>query len=461
MKNFLPLAILFFFSQHAFSQQEKPNIILINIDDMGWRDLGFMGSDFYETPIIDSLSKMGMVFTQGYASSANCAPSRASMMTGKWNPRHGIYTVGTSERGSSKDRKIIPTENTTTLSREHTILPQVLKNNGYKTIAAGKWHLSNSPLDFGFDVNIGGGHNGHPTSYYAPYGNVSLESENEAYLTDAIMSKTIQQLNSTTHPFFLYYSPYAVHTPIQPVISLLSKYEQKPSEIGQNNVNYATMVENLDRNIGLLIEALESNHQLENTLIIFVSDNGGLKGITDQQPLRAGKGSYYEGGIRVPFFFIWEGKIQAGKTNHTPITNMDLYPTLLEATGIQKDGLDLDGDSLIPILTEKNQLKERGLFWHFPIYLEAYKTGQSETRDPLFRTRPGTAMRFGKWKLHYYFEDKEVELYDLDNDISEKNNLAESLPEKREELLAMMKEWWRLTSAPIPQTPNPEYQKTD
>jgi arylsulfatase A-like enzyme len=140
---------------------------------------------------------------------------------------------------------------------------------------------------------------------------------------------------------------------------------------------------------------------------------------------------------------------------------MDLYPTLLEATGIQKDGLDLDGDSLIPILTEKNQLKERGLFWHFPIYLEAYKTGQSETRDPLFRTRPGTAMRFGKWKLHYYFEDKEVELYDLDNDISEKNNLAESLPEKREELLGMMKEWWRLTSAPIPQTPNPEYQKTD
>jgi len=461
MKNFLSLTLLLFLWQLAYSKQEKPNIVLINIDDMGWRDLGFMGSDFFETPVIDSLSKVGMVFTQGYAASSNCAPSRASLMTGKWTPRHGIYTVGSSERGNTKDRKIIPTENTTILSKEFKIIPQALKNAGFQTIHAGKWHLSDSPLNYGFDVNIGGGHNGHPTSYYPPYGNVNLESKDVSYLTDAIMSKTIQQLDSTSQPFFLYYSPYAVHTPIQPIESLLAKYENKSSEIGQNNSDYATMVENLDRNIGLLIEALKSNHQLENTLIIFVSDNGGLKGITDQQPLRAGKGSYYEGGIRVPFFFIWEGKINARTINHTPITNMDIYPTLLEAAGIQNTGLAFDGESLLPILTGRDQLQERALFWHFPIYLEAYKYGQSETRDPQFRTRPGTAMRFGKWKLHYYFEDNDVELYDLENDISEKNELSKSFPEKKEELLGMMKEWWKLTSAPIPQTPNPDFRKLD
>lgn len=461
MKTILSLAIFFFFCHHTFSQEEKPNIILINIDDMGWKDLGFMGSDFYETPVLDSLSKSGMVFTQGYASSANCAPSRASMMTGMWNPRHGIYTVGTSERGNSKDRKIIPTKNTTILSKEHQIIPHTLKKSGYKTIHAGKWHLSDSPLDYGFDVNIGGGHNGHPSSYYPPYGNVKLESSQETYLTDAIMEKTIAQLQTTAGPFFLYYSPYAVHTPIEPVESLLPKYRGKSSSIGQSNADYATMVENLDRNIGLLFLALKRKGQLENTLIIFVSDNGGLKGITDQQPLRAGKGSYYEGGIRVPFFFIWEGKIKAGTKNYTPITNMDIYPTLLEAAGIENMELNFDGNSLMPELTGKDKLKERPLFWHFPIYLESYKYGQNETRDSLFRTRPGTAMRFEKWKLHYYFEDNEIELYDLENDLSEKNDLSTQLPEKREELLGIMKDWWQRTSAPIPRAPNPDYRNQD
>ncbi|MEN2280850.1 sulfatase [Algoriphagus sp. SE2] len=460
MKYFLSIAVLILICLQAFSQQEKPNIILINIDDMGWRDLGFMGSDFYETPIIDSLSRSGMVFTQGYASSANCAPSRASMITGLWNPRHGIYTVGTSERGNSRDRKIIPTENKTTLGKEYQIIPQTLKKSGYKTIHAGKWHLSDSPLDYGFDVNIGGGHNGHPSSYYPPYGNVNLEGENEKYLTDAIMLKTLKEMDKTEGPFFLYYSPYAVHTPIMPVKSLLSKYEQKSSKIGQSNAEYATMVENLDRNIGLLINTLKRNHQLKNTILIFVSDNGGLKGITDQQPLRAGKGSYYEGGIRVPFFFIWEGKIKPGTNKQTPITNLDIFPTILEAAEI-KEEFPLDGESLIPLLTQNKELPDRPLFWHFPIYLESYKYGQNETRDSLFRTRPGTAMRFGKWKLHYFFEENEIELYNLENDLSEKIDLSGQLPEKREELLGMMKDWWIYTSAPIPQTPNPAYIKLD
>ena len=460
MKKSFSIFLFFAFGLQAYSQNNRPNIILINIDDMGWRDVGFMGSDFYETPIIDSLSKRGKIFSQGYTASSNCAPSRASMMTGKWNPRHGIYTVGSSERGKSKDRKIIPTKNTTILGKDQIILPQVLKSNGYKTIHAGKWHLSDSPLEFGFDVNIGGGHNGHPTSYYPPYGNVNLNGENEQYLTDAIMLKTLGEMDKTEGPFFLYYSPYAVHTPIMPVKSLLSKYEQKPSKIGQSNAEYATMVENLDRNIGLLINTLKRNHQLENTILIFVSDNGGLKGITDQQPLRSGKGSYYEGGIRVPFFFLWEGKIQAGTNEHTPITNLDIFPTILEAAEI-KEEYSLDGESLIPLLTQNKELVDRPLFWHFPIYLEAYKYGQNETRDPLFRTRPGSVVRFGNWKLHYYFENEEVELYDLENDISETKDLSTIEVAKKEELMKLLSNWWKKTNAPIPSTKNPEYVSND
>jgi arylsulfatase A-like enzyme len=460
MKKSFSILLFFVFSLQAYSQNNGPNIILINIDDMGWRDVGFMGSDFYETPVIDSLSKRGKIFSQGYTASSNCAPSRASMMTGKWNPRHGIYTVGSSERGKSKDRKIIPTKNTTTLGKDQIILPQVLRSNGYKTIHAGKWHLSDSPLEFGFDVNIGGGHNGHPTSYYPPYGNVNLEGENEQYLTDAIMLKTLEEMDKTKGPFFLYYSPYAAHTPIMPVKSFLSKYERKPSKIGQSNADYATMVENLDRNIGLLINTLKKNNQLENTILIFVSDNGGLKGITDQQPLRSGKGSYYEGGIRVPFFFLWEGKIQAGTNEHTPITNLDIFPTILEAAEI-KEKYSLDGDSLIPLLTQNKELPERPLFWHFPIYLEAYQYGQDETRDPLFRTRPGSVVRVGNWKLHYYFENEEVELYDLENDISETKDLSTIEVAKKEELMELLSNWWKKTNAPIPSTKNPEFVSND
>ena len=239
------------------SKWEKPNIIIINIDDMGWRDLGVMGSQFYETPNIDALAKEGMVFTNGYASASNCAPSRACLMTGKWSPRHGIYTVASSERGQAKHRKLIPIQNMQTLAKEHIIIPEILKENGYTTWHAGKWHLNDDPSERGFDINIGGNHAGHPTSYYPPYKNVDLETMNGEYLTDLIMAKTVDLIASSSAPFFLNYSPYAVHTPIHPINSLKSKYENKPEWKGQNHVDYATMVDNLDRNIGLLISALK------------------------------------------------------------------------------------------------------------------------------------------------------------------------------------------------------------
>lgn len=438
----------------------KPNIVLINVDDMGWRDVGFMGSKYYETPNIDQLSKSGMIFTNAYAAAANCAPSRASLMTGKWSPRHGIYTVSSSERGASKQRKIIPTKNTTTLSKEHDIIPEILSQNGYITCHAGKWHLSENPLEYGFNINIGGGHNGHPSSYYPPYKNVKIVGDNNQHLTDLIMEKTLKFMDTVQSPFFLNYAPYAVHTPITPIENLLEKYNQKAAWNGQNNPKYATMVENLDRSIGLLITKLKEKELLDNTLIVFTSDNGGLYGITNQHPLRAGKGSYYEGGIREPFFFVMKDKIKEQSKSNIPITNIDLFPTILEYAGIKNDQLKLDGRNLAPILEKKVNELDRPLFWHFPVYLQAYKVNDNENRDSLFRTRPGSAIRYGDWKLHYFFENDEIELYNLVEDIGERNNLTIKEPEKTEELLNYLKNWWNETNAPIPKDLNPEYEES-
>jgi len=438
-------------------QIQKPNIIIINVDDLGWKDLGYMGSEYYETPNIDQLSKLGMQFTNGYAAAANCAPSRASLMTGKFTTSHGIYTVGTSQRGLSKHRKLIPTENKTTLHNEQITLAQILKENGYFNIHAGKWHISESPLDFGFDINIAGAHNGNPTSYYPPYGNIDLSGDK--ILTDVIMEKIISHVNSVSQPFFLNYAPYAVHTPIQAIDSLLPKYKNKLPSNGQDNAAYATMIENLDKNIGMLITALQKRDLFNNTLIILTSDNGGLYGITNQHPLRAGKGSYYEGGIREPFFFVMENKIRPNTSSDIPITNLDIFPTILEFAGINSEQYKLDGANLKPILQGKISQFDRPLFWHFPIYLEAYNAHDNENRDSLFRTRPGSVVRYGKWKLHYYFENNEVELYDLHEDIGEKNNLAPTEAAKTEELLIYLQKWWNKTNAPIPKELNSDFRE--
>ncbi len=457
---FATLTLLFSCTNNSAKKEvQKPNILLINIDDMGWRDVGFMGSEYYETPNIDALAAQGMIFTNAYAAAANCAPSRACMMSGQWTQRHGIYTVGTSERGKSKTRKLIPTKNNETLPDSQYILTEALKDAGYVTCHAGKWHLNDDPKTQGFDVNIGGSHAGNPGSYYPPYKRVeSLKAPSDNYyLTNLVMDKTLDFLNSVNNqPFFMYYSPYAVHTPIQPVKELLPKYDNKPEWNGQNNAKYATMVENLDTQIGRMIANLEESGKLENTFIIFISDNGGLYRVTKQWPLRAGKGAYYEGGIREPMFVYWDGKIKAATKSDIAVTNLDFYPTILEVAGIKKptDKI-LDGQSILPIL-KGGELKDRPLFWHFPIYLEG---GNIETQDVKFRTRPGSAIRLGDWKLIQYFENNDVELYNLKDDISEKNNLAKSNTEKAEELLAILDKWRVETNAPVPTKLNPDYKQ--
>jgi arylsulfatase A-like enzyme len=435
---------------------------LINIDDMGWRDVGFMGSEYYETPNLDALAAGGMIFTNAYAAASNCAPSRACMMSGQWTPRHGIYTVGNSDRGESKNRKLIPITNNIVLPDSQYTLAEALKDAGYVTCQAGKWHLGKDPATQGFDLSIGGTHAGHPSSYYPPYKNVPLEAPSEEYyLTNLIMDKTLEFLQSVNEkPFFLYYSPYAVHTPIQPVHDLLPKYLDKPGWNGQNNPEYATMVENLDTQIGRLVDELNRSGKLENTFILFISDNGGHYAITKQLPLRSGKGSYYEGGIREPMFAYWKGKIKAGTKSDMPVTNIDFYPTLLEVAGVEKqERKQLDGESILPVLTGKGTLEQRPLFWHFPIYLQAYLKEGDPTQDPLFRTRPGSAVRLGDWKLIQYFENNDLELYNLKEDLSEKNNLAQTNPEKRKELLEILENWRKETQAPVPAELNPEYEE--
>jgi len=438
--------------------RSKPNIVLINIDDLGWRDVGFMGSKYYETPNIDKLATQGMIFTNAYAAAANCAPSRACLMSGQWTPRHGIYTVDNSDRGKSKDRKLIPTPNLVTLADSIQVIPEILKRNGYVTCHSGKWHLSDDPLQRGFDVNIGGCHAGNPGSYYPPYKNVPslIAPSADYYLTNLIMDKTLDFVNSVSgKPFFLYYAPYAVHTPIQPVKSLLTKYENKAEWNGQNNAEYATMVENVDAQIGRLVDLLESSGKFENTFILFTSDNGGVYNITKQWPLRAGKGSTYEGGIREPMFVYWKGKIAEGTKCDVPVTNLDFFPTILDVAGISKPtGKILDGQSILQVLTNKGDLGERPLFWHFPIYLEG---GNIETQDTIFRTRPGSSIRLGEWKLIQYFENNNLELYNLKEDIGEKNNRAKSNPEKTNELLGLLEKWKKYTHAPIPTELNPAF----
>ncbi len=450
----------FFFGFTSKAIQQKPNIILINIDDMGWRDVGFMGSEYYETPNLDALAADGMIFTNAYASASNCAPSRACMMSGQWTPRHRIFTVANSDRGKSRDRKLIPTPNNEYMPDDNLLIPEILKEAGYITCHAGKWHLTDDPLQRGFDVNIGGNHSGNPGSYYPPYKNVPLEAPTDNYyLTNLIMDKTLEFMKLVDDkPFFLYYSPYAVHTPIHPVYELLKKYENKPEWNGQNNAEYATMIENLDNQIGRLIAALKESGNWKNTFILFTSDNGGHYGITKQWPLRSGKGSYYEGGIREPMFAWWPGKIKAGTISDFPVTNLDFFPTFMEVAGIEKPADKiLDGQSILPILTGKGNCPERPLFWHFPIYLEAYLEEGDQTQDPLFRTRPGSAIRFGDWKLIQYFENNDIELYNLKDDISEKNNMVKSNPEKVNKLVELLNKWRKQTNAPVPADLNPEF----
>ena len=427
------------------SPKKRPNFVFIFIDDLGWKDASFMGSRYYQTPNIDKLAADGVVFTSAYSNAPNCAPSRACLMSGQYTPRHGIYTVGTSERGRSNLRKLIPIENTTSLDSKIVALPQALKSGGYTSACIGKWHLGNKapfrPVDRGFDVQFERSHGGH-------------FSKDGEYLTDRLTDEAIKFIEANKGgPFFLYLSHHAVHTPIQAKAELIEKYQKKKPTNGHNNPTYAAMIESVDESVATVVDKLDELGLTNNTVVFFFSDNGGYANATSMVPLRGSKGMLYEGGIRVPMVVSWPGVVKPGSVCEVPIIGIDFYPTMLEMAGVPKpSGQILDGRSIVPLLKGEKTLERSAIFWHFPAYLEAY----NEEQWP-WRTTPAGAVRQGDWKLIEFFEDGKLELYHLADDAGEKNDLAGRMPDKVQQLHGVLAAWRQSVGAPIPTEENPQY----
>ena len=437
--------------------QGSLNVLYLNADDLGVMDVGFMGSKLYHTPNLDQLANESMVFTDGYAPAANCAPSRAACFSGQWAVRTGVYTVGTSERGDAKDRMLIPTPNRMHLEDEVITIAEEFKKVGYRTAQLGKWHLGEDPTTQGIDINVGGNTKGAPPTYFSPYQNPNLKDGPKGeYLTDRLTDEAITILEKfKDDPFFMYFPFYSIHTPLQGRPDLKKKYKNNK----QVHADYAAMVECLDENVGRLMGALDELGLRDNTIVLFSSDNGGIRKLSKQDPWRAGKGSYYEGGIRVPITVRWPGVVEAGSTCSVPVTGLDFYPTFLDAIEASPStGKVLDGKSILPLLTGKGSFpKDRTLYWHFPVYLQNYAGEEDQSRDAKFRTRPGTVLRKGKWKLHEYFEDGALLLYDLENDPGETHNLASEKPKRLQALKEDMYAWRKRTGSPVPSKRNPKY----
>ncbi len=442
---------------------QKPNIVFILIDDMGCTDVGFMGAKYYETPNIDRLAKNGMIFTRAYANAANCAPTRACLLSGQYTPRHGVFTVANSDRGKPENRRLIPIENNETLPLDKITIAEALKPAGYTSAAIGKWHVGNSPQLQGFDVGMERGDLGYPRGHFKDDGE---------YLTDRLTDEAIKFITENKEkPFFLYLAHHAVHTPIQAKKEKTEKYEEKETEECHSKAEYAAMIESVDESVSKINQTLDNLNLSENTILIFFSDNGGHGTYTCQKPLRGGKGMYYEGGIREPMFAYWPGKIKAGTTCNVPVISTDFYPTFLEIANAPKpENYILDGKSIVPLLKEEKSFQRDALFWHFPGYLEAYNGLMEDARDITFRTRPVSVIQKNNWKLLVYYEEwmldggreniasnHAVELYNLAEDISESNNLCNSEIEIRDELLDELLSWIQETKAAIPQNANPEF----
>ena len=457
-------------------REEKPvNIVFILVDDLGWTDLGCYQSSFYETPNIDRLAARGTRFTNAYAASPVCSPTRAAIMTGQYPTRVGITDWIPGQ--DPQDRRLLGTEDLHELPLAKQTIAESLKEAGYQTFFAGKWHLGDEgyfPEDQGFAVNRGGHHRGSPPGgYYVPYKNPRLSDGPEGeYLTDRLTDESLKFIEQNTdRPFFLFLSYYTVHTPIQANRTHVDRFREKASQIrlagpestpehegmtreNQVHPEYASMVYALDENVGRLMNKLSELELDKNTIVIFTSDNGGLSTLTRNRrlaptsvrPLRAGKGWCYEGGIRVPLIVKLPQTAGTGAPveSATPIISMDFYPTILELVGIAPPaGQLLDGKSLLP-LWNGGKIDRDQLFWHFPHY-----HGSAWT--------PGSAIRQGKWKLIEFYDYEKTELYDLDKDPGEQDNIAAAFPEKVAELQQKLRESLVETGGKIPAV-NPNYK---
>jgi arylsulfatase A-like enzyme len=430
-----------------------PNIVFFLIDDMGWTDLGCFGSDLYETPHIDTLAAQGMRFTNAYAACTVCSPTRAALMTGKYPGR--LHITDFIHGHKRPYAKLAIPKWTEYLPREEFTIASALKPGGYVSASIGKWHLGDEkegyPDKHGFDLNVAGCEKGQPPSYFSPYKIPTLkEGPAGEYLTDRLADEAVRFIEANkSKPFFLYFPLYAVHTPLQAKKELTEKYQKKIKPgMKHGNATYAAMIASVDDAVGRVLARLAELGLEERTLVVFTSDNGGLIGSTTNIPLRAGKGSSYEGGVRVPAIVKWRGVTAPGSVCHESIITPDFYATLLQVAGAKGDAkhnANVDGESLVPLLKNpRTRLKRDAIYWHYPHYHPGGAT-------------PYGAVRAGDWKLIEFFEDMHVELYNLKDDIGEKDDLAKKMPEKTKELRDKLHTWRQAVGAQMP-TANPAYK---
>ena len=434
----------------SFKVLSKPNVLFILIDDMGWMDLGCQGNKNLRTPNIDNLAKGGMRFTDAYAPAPVCSPTRAAIITGQSPARLQITNhLPHQDRFTPKDSKLLPAKMLNHLSLESETLAERLKKDAnYATAFIGKWHLYTgrdkkyNPLNQGFDINIGGCSYGGPPTFFDPYRIDFLPDRKEGeYLPNRLADEAIafiSEQNSKDKPFFVALWNYTVHWPMEAPDKLVEKYKNLPVK-GYRDYRYAAMIEAMDIAIGKVLKSLDDLNITEETLVIFTSDNGPFGGVGDASPLRADKGHLYEGGIRVPLIVRWPGKVEAGAVEETPVILTDLHPTILSATGLDLNStIPNDGHNLLPLLQGKEKLKNRAVHWHYPNF--------AFHRD----NRLGSAIREGDHKLIHFYDTDSVELYNLKNDISEKNDLSGKMPQLASRLKNKLKVWLQDSGAVMP-----------
>ncbi|WNJ20322.1 sulfatase [Pontibacter sp. G13] len=458
-------------TQTADQAAPKLNVLLILADDLGAHDVGFMGSTYYETPNLDRLAAQGVVFTQGYSTCQVCSPARASIMTGEFTARHGITDwigakTGEAWRSHNRHDLMLPAEYEMQLPADRVTVAEALASEGYHTFFAGKWHIGGEgshPEDHGFHINRGGFHAGSPKGgYFAPFKNPNLEDgPNGENLSMRLARETSEFIRSSADtPFFAMLSFYAVHGPIQTTEEKWAKYRDKAEQQGiaesgfemekklpirqyQDNPVYAGLVESMDDAIGEVLNTLEETGMMDNTLIIFTSDNGGVASgdafSTSNAPLRGGKGYQWEGGLRVPLMVYLPNGAMKGGSSEVPATGADLYPTIMESIGAAApEGAHLDGQSLLAILQgEQVTWADRPLYWHYPHY-------GNQGGDP------SSVIRQGNWKWIYYHETQQGALYQLDQDPAELHNVADEHPNLAEKLHTQLQQWLADQSARMP-----------
>jgi len=444
----------------------KLNIVLFLIDDLGWRDIGANGSTFYQTPHIDRLAREGVRFSDAYAACAVCSPTRAAVLTGKYPARLMLTDWLPSGRWHPKAR-LQSGRFLRGLPLEEVTIAEALREAGYRTANIGKWHLGSEPFSLpehhGFDVNVAGNAHGAPGSFFFPYEgdwsipttglrakwNVLPDGKPGEYLTDRLTDEAVKFIRANRErPFFLYFPHYGVHTPLQAKKEIIAKYEKIPEAQRQGSPIYAAMVESVDDSVGRVVATLKELGLEQSTMIVFTSDNGGFYNATSNAPLRANKGAYYEGGIRVPLIVKWPGVAQPGRVSAEPVTSTDLYPTLLAAAGqAPRPNQHRDGLNLQPVLADSGTLGRAALYWHFPHYNEHPSSV------------PSSVIRKGSWKLIETFDPAGVELYNLADDLGEQRNVLTEQATIVADLRRDLEAWRQSVGAEMMQ-PNPEYDPT-